>query len=175
MPAGSGWLNDPFSIVWKMVYLIKAKPHVNTSPTVQNEIIQLCSHVIVSPMSGWTTQVYIQSAFFQMGVPRQEACFSEFDCIWCLVIVSSCMCIYTQDFQLRVHPDPLHLLLCAYGGSRSVRVQVAHGRERWPGSRLAAPVSIWCWQFTQALFSTGPGRINTLFPFSEGSISQPQG
>lgn len=34
-------------------------------------------------------------------------------------------------------------------GSRSVKVQVA----QWPGeSRLAAPVAIWCWQFTQAVF-----------------------
>ena len=154
-----------------MVYLIEAQLHVSASPGVQNEIIHmsLCLQSVGEPL---------KTAFkvvFQIGVPRQEACFPEFSCIWCLVIVSSCMYICTQDFQLRVHPDPLHLLLCAYGGSRSVRVQVAHGREWWPGSRLAALVSIWCWQFTQAFFSTASGRINTLFPFSEGSISRPQG
>lgn len=112
--------------------------------------------------------------FSKWGSPRQEVCFPEFNCISCLLIISSCMYIYTQDFHLRVHPDPLHLFLCAYGGSRSARVQVAHGSEWWPGSRLAASVSIWCWQFTQALFSTAAGRINTLLPFSEGSISWPQ-
>lgn len=110
---------------------------------------------------------------FPNGDPLPGSVFPRIQLIWCLVIVSLCMCIYTQDFQLRVHPGPLHLLLCAYRGSRSVRVQVAHGREWWPGSRLAAPVSIWCWQFTQAFFSTTPGRINTQFPFSEGCISQP--
>lgn len=96
--------------------------------------------------------------------------FPRMQLIRWLVIVSLCLCIYTQDFQLRVHPGPLRLLLCAYRGSRSVRVQVAHGREWWPGSRLATPVSIWCWQFTQAFFSTVAGRITHSFP-SQRAVS----
>ncbi len=52
-----------------MVYLSKAQLHVNTSPSVQNEIIQLCSHVIVSSICRRAT---LESAFrvvFQMGAP----------------------------------------------------------------------------------------------------------
>lgn len=68
------------------------------------------------------------------------------------------------NWCLRVHPGPLHLPLCVYGGSPSMRVQVAHGREWWSGSRLAAPVSIWCWQFTQAFFPLPLGVSTCSFP-----------
>jgi len=75
------------------------------------------------------------------GFPFARKCvFPLFNCI--LIIWSPSPGACTQDFHVRVHPEPLHLRLCAHGGRGSVRVQVAHGSERWPGSRLAAPVSI---------------------------------
>lgn len=150
---------------------------MSTPPPVYSEITQLCSYVVVSSICRRLRLKSACKSGFPNGSPLPGSVFPRVQ----LHLMSSNLLlvhvqyIYTQDFQLRVHPDPLHLLLCAYGGSRSARVQVAHGSEWWPGSRLAAPVSIWCWQFTQAFFSTAPGRINTLFPFSEGSISRPQG
>lgn len=67
--------------------------------------------------------------------------------IWYLRTIT---CVSTQDFQRRENPKTFQLL-CARR-RLSVSVRVAHARECWPGSRLAAPVSIWCWQFTQAFF-----------------------
>lgn len=53
-----------------------------------------------------------------------------------------------QDFYLWA-PWPVPYPCTVPRGSRSMKVQVA----QWPGeSRLAAPVAIWCWQFTQAVF-----------------------
>lgn len=60
------------------------------------------------------THVSLHSKRFSKWGLSPGSVFPRIQLIWCLVIVSLCMCIYTQDFQLRVHPGPLHLLLCAY-------------------------------------------------------------
>lgn len=166
--ARGDWLYCTFAIVWKC--MVQPKLHVNTSPSVQDEIIQLCVHIVSSICRRHTLTSAFEEVFPKWGSLCQEVRFPVFDRNRCSVNrlrlgISSRGYFQTVSASVCAHTE----------GSRSARGQVAHGSECWAGSRLAAPVSIWCWQFTQAFFSTAPGRINTPLPFSEGSISRPQG
>lgn len=171
---GSGWLNDLLSIVWKMEYSITGLD-VDISLGVQREIIQsslseswsvICTYVLYTMMR-------------QCGRPHPRKCMclqplmfldtiSLLMYVYTMLRVSSCG--YTQALSTYFASS-----LSASRGSRSARVQVAHGDESRPGSRLATPVAIWCWQFTQAFFSTAPWAYQHRVSLSQRrSISRPR-
>lgn len=150
-----GWnerLNDLFSTVWKLANVIKVQRHVNASPAAYN--VFTCHRVTCGRNMLTVGESF--SIYWQKQID--------------LVVEYDRMHLYS-GFPAAGKPKDLPTPSVCVRRRLSARVRVAHAGECWPGSRLAAPVSIWCWQFTQAIFSTAPGCINTQFPFSEGSLT----
>lgn len=153
-----------------MLYLIKAQaPCQHLQYKDWDSTVAFSCHCVSSL---WTSHTCLQSR----GAPLPEYVFPR---ILLRLLLGNCLLLHAY-LQSGFPPaatlqDLIHLVPYAHAGSLSARVQVAHAGEGWPGSGVASPVAICCWQFTQAPFSTSPGRISTPFPFSEGSISWPLG
>lgn len=123
-----GWnerLNDLFSTVWKLANVIKVQRHVNASPAAYN--VFTCHRVTCGRNMLTVGESF--SIYWQKQID--------------LVVEYDRMHLYS-GFPAAGKPKDLPTPSVCVRRRLSARVRVAHAGECWPGSRLAAPVSIWC-------------------------------